>query len=96
MRNLCVEGGVLSGSAWAHPTSARLVIFGNLLSTEDRAHLARLFYFQSCASCHLGECLFEGGGDGAVDEEVGGEVEHDEEVGHRLEAHHPQGRAKKS
>ena len=41
---------------------------------------------------HLGECLFEGGGDGAVDEEVGGEVEHDEEVGHRLEAHHPQGR----
>ena len=41
---------------------------------------------------HLGECLFEGGGDGAVDDEVGGEVEHDEEVGHRLETHHPQGR----
>ena len=41
---------------------------------------------------HLGECPFEGGRDGAVDEEVGGEVEHDEEVGHRLEAHHPQGR----
>ena len=43
-------------------------------------------------SGYLGEGLLEGGGDGAVDEEVGGEVEHDEEVGHRLEAHHPQGR----
>ena len=41
---------------------------------------------------HLGKSSFEGGGDGAVDDEVGGEVEHDEEVGHRLEAHHPQGR----
>ena len=41
---------------------------------------------------HLGEGCLEGGGDGAVDEEVGGEVEHDEEVGDRLEAHHPQGR----
>ena len=41
---------------------------------------------------HLGKGSFEGGGNGAVDDEVGGEVEHDEEVGHRLEAHHPQGR----
>ena len=40
---------------------------------------------------HLGESLFEGGGDGAVDEEVGGEVEHDKEVSHWLEAHHPEG-----
>ena len=41
---------------------------------------------------HLWERLFEGGWDGAVDEEVGGEVEHDEEVSHGLQAHHPQGR----
>ena len=41
---------------------------------------------------HLGKCSFEGGGDGAVDDEVGGEVEHDEEVSHGLQAHHPQGR----
>ena len=40
---------------------------------------------------HLGEGCLEGGGDGAVDEEVGGDVEHDEQVGHRLEAHHPEG-----
>ena len=44
------------------------------------------------SSGYLGEGLLEGGGDGAVDEEVGGEVEHDEEVGDRFEAHHPQGR----
>ena len=47
--------------------------------------------FTTTTKCHLGESLFEGGGDGAVDEEVGGEVEHDKEVSHRLEAHHPEG-----
>ena len=93
MGNLSVEGSVFSGSAWGHPSST-LIIFCNLLSTEYHAHLSifLLFTFNLLYLSHLGECLFEGGGDGAVDEEVCGEVEHDEEVGHRLEAHHPQGR----
>ena len=41
---------------------------------------------------HLWECLLEGAGHWAVDDEVGGEVDHDQEVGHGLQAHHPQGR----
>ena len=48
--------------------------------------------FTTTTECHLGESLFKGGGDGAVDEEVGGEVEHDEQVGDALQAHDPPGR----
>ena len=82
MGNLSVEGSVFSGSAWGHPSST-LIIFCNLLSTEYHAHLSIFsFTFNLLSLSHLGECLLEGGGDGAVDDEVGGEVEHDEEVGH--------------
>ena len=46
---------------------------------------------QSIASnFHLSEGSLEGGGDGAVYEEVGGDVEHDQEVGDRFQAHHPE------
>ena len=92
MCNLSVEGSVFSGSAWGHPSST-LIIFCNLLSTEYHAHLSifLLFTFNLLYLSHLGECLLEGGGDGAVDEEVGGDVEHDEQVGDGLEAHHPEG-----
>ena len=53
---------------------------------------SHILIFCEKLSRHLWKSFFEGGGDGAVDDEVGGEVEHDEEVGHRLEAHHPEGR----
>ena len=48
-------------------------------------------FWHSLSDSHLSEGSFEGGGDGAVDEEVGGDVEHDQEVGDGLEAHHPEG-----
>ena len=48
-------------------------------------------FWHSLSDSHLCEGSLEGGGDGAVDEEVGGDVEHDQEVGDGLEAHHPEG-----
>ena len=78
------------------PRALRAILFFkvNCISKAKLSHLIFLPFrviFTTTTECHLGESLFKGGGDGAVDEEVGGEVEHDKEVSHRLEAHHPEG-----